>query len=815
MNGIVQDLRHAFRQLLKQPGFTAVVAITLALGIGATTAMFTLVDGALFRSLPYSHADELVSLGVTAPIIDGEFLFAGNFLSWRRDQKPFSGFTSSTGVSDCDLTEDNPVRLACGNVDAAFLPTFEIHPVLGRNFTPQEDRPGAPKVALLAYGLWQSRFAGNRGIIGQTISLDGTPTRVVGVLPPDFEFPTLVHVNALVPEALDESIVQRGELGATVRGYGRVKPGLSVASAAAQLQPLFHSFVESAPPPFRKLIRLQVRSIRDLQIHDSRSAAWLLLISAVALLLIACANAAGLLIAHSSSRRRELAVRAAIGASRTRLFQQRLTESVLLAIVAGGAGCALAWALVRALVAIAPASIPRLVQASINGRVLFFTLLLSLLVGLIFGAVPALEKPVIEMLIATTPLAARRARLRQVLLTTQVAMTVVLLVGALLFLHSLRNLEAEPLGMNTQNVVTAQITLGQQKYSTAAAQLSFFEQLEQKLKQEPGLSAVALSDSLPPSEPTRTMPFITLHADGQPELSPEQGIGGVVGWRSVTPEYFSALGVPLLRGRAFEEQDRRPGNGAIILNEALAQKMFAGQDALGKVIRFDLQNGQVKAAFTVIGVTANTENQGIGGKPGPEFYMVRTHSADDLIFHEPDSRRINIVARSILEPRAVADELRDAVASFDSTLPVETSTLNQTVYDLAQRPRFSAALLALFAFTGVLLAAAGIYGLVSLLVGQRTQEIAIHIALGANPNSLSRKIVSQTFAWIALGSIAGILCSFVADRFLRALLYGIKPDDPVTWAEAVFALLAVAIIAAFIPARRASKVDPMVALRYE
>jgi putative ABC transport system permease protein len=812
MARIFQDLRYALRQLRKGPGFNAVVVATLALGIGATTAMFSLVDGALFRGLHYPQAQELVSVGVTAPIIDGEFLFSSTYLAWKHEQTAFSGFTSTTGVNDCDLTDDHPTRLTCAAVESTFLPTFGVQPALGRNFTPEEDRPDAPRVALISYGLWQSRFGGDSSVVDRTVPLDGREARIVGVLPRDFEFPTLAQVGLIVPEALDKAIVQQGPI---VRVYGRMKPGLDVNAAAARLQPLFHSFIESAPPPFRKVLRLQVRSIRDLQIHDARLAAWLLLISALAVLLIACANVANLLFARSTGRRHELAVRSALGAGRVRLFQQRLTESVLLALLGGATGCGLAYAIVHGFVAIAPAGIPRLPEASVDGRVLLVAIFLSIGAALLFGTLPALERPAMESLVVTTMAGTRRARLRQVLIFAQVWMTVILLAGALLFLRSLRNLQTEPLGMNTQNVGTAEFTLGQPKYPEAAQRLAFFEELEARLKQLPGISNAALTDSLPPSTPARTMPFIALVANGRPALSPQQGIGGVVGWRSVTPDYFSVLGIPLLRGRGFEDADRNPGGGAIILNEALARLLFPGEEPLGRTIRFRQDENHLTPALTVIGVTGNTENQGLGASAGPEYYVVRRHAADDAIFRYPDSKRISIVARSVMDPQTVAKELRDAVATLDPTLPVESSTLGQTVSTLAARPRFSAALLTLFAAMGLLLAAAGIYGLVSLMVGQRTQEIAIRMALGANPASVTKMMVLQVSVWIALGAGAGIVCSWIGARWVTALLFGIQPNDPITPAGAAIVLLAVALVAAYVPARRASKVDPMVALHYE
>src|SRR5947208_1737852 len=818
MNALLQDIRYALRQLRKSPGFTGVAVLTLALGVGATTAMFSLVDGALFRALHYRHPEELVSVGVLAPIIYGELLFAGNYLAWLRQQTPFSGFTSSSGVNDCDLTDDRPVRLTCAAVESTFLPTFGVQPLLGRNFASEEDRPDSPKVALLSYGLWQSRFAADRGVVGRTVSLDGNATRIVGVLPPDFEFPTLAHVGLVVPQALDESIVQRNQLGPVVRVYGRIKPGLNIETAAAQLQPLFRSFVESAPPPFRKVLRLQVRSIRDLQIHDSRLAAWLLLISALALLLVACANTANLAFAHSTGRRHELAVRSALGAGRLRLFQQRLTESSVLALLGCAAGCGLAYMLVSGLVSLAPGVIPRLLEARVDERALLVAVLLSIIAGLASGTIPALEKPSMQMLVATTAAETRRARLRQVLILVQVWMTVILLSGAFLFLRSLRNLQTQPLGMNTQHVVSAHLTLGQQKYPQAVQRLAFFEELERRLNQLPGIAAVALSDSLPPGEPARNMPLIASQAEGQAPLTPEQGMGGMGGWRSVTPDYFSVLGIPLVRGRAFTEEDRRAEPKATILNQALAQRLFPGENPLGKTIRIGGSDEPRldPVTFTVVGVTSDTQNQGLGGKPGPEYYVVRRHTPDDVIFrYGPDSQRISIAVRSMLDPQTVAQETRDAVAQLDPTLPIQSATLTQTVSTLAARPRFSAALLTLFAIVGLLLAAAGIYGVVSLLVAQRTQEIAIRMALGAAPGSVMRMMVVQVAAYIALGALCGIFSSLLSARWVRALLFRICPQDPLTLAGADVALLAVALLAAWVPARRAANVDPMVALRYD
>lgn len=814
MRGFWQDLRFSGRQLRKSPGFTAATVATIALGIGAATAMFSLVDRILFRSLPYSHDNELVSVGVIAPIIDGEFLFAANYLDWSQHQTAFTGFTSSTGVSDCDLTDEHPLRLACASVSSTFLPTFAIQPVVGRNFTREEDQPHAPRVTLISYGLWRNRFAGQQDAIGRYISVDGHATQIIGVLPRDFEYPTLAHTDLVVPQALDESMVQRHQLGPVVRVFGRMRPGTTPEQANAELQSLFRDFVQQAPPPFRNELRLQVRSIHDLQIHDSRRAAWLLLLSALAVLTIACANAANLVLARSAARRQELAVRAALGAGLFRLFRQRLTESIFIALVGGAAGTALAYTIVRAFVLLAPAGIPRLSESNVDGRVLFFTLLVSIATGITFGTLPALERPA-QMLTVHATAGQRHGRLRQVLLIAQVWMTVILLASSFLFARSLRNLNAQPLGINTQNIVTAQFSLGQQKYASPAQRLAFFERTEQEIKQLPGISGVALTDSLPPASPARTMPYFALQAEGEAPLSPSEGVGGVVGWRCVTPDYFSALGIPVLRGRAFTEQDRAPQEHTIILNQALAQRLFPNGEALGKTIQFHTDRDALTAAFTVIGITGNTQNQGLGGRPGPEYYMVRHHTDRDIAFNYPDSQAISVVIRSAIAPQMLAQQLQKTIATLDPTVPIQMGTLSQRVSKMAERPRFSAFLLSFFAVLGLLLTALGIYGVVSLLVHQRVQEIGVRMALGATPKDVIEMMVRQAAAWIGIGAVAGVAGSLLIARWISALLFGIQANDPTTLMTAAGILVLVAMFAAWIPARRAAKVDPLVALRYE
>ncbi len=438
-----------------------------------------------FAALPYAQGDRLVSVGFVAlPSSRRNSCWEPIIWNGGAHQQPFESFTSWSGVTDCDLSTANPVRLSCAQVEANFLPTLGVQPIAGRNFTRDEDRPNAPPVALLSYGLWQSRFGGDRHVVGKTIPLNGRSATILGVLPREFELPTLDHADVVVPEAIDEAQQRRPQTGRILWGIARLKPGVTPAQAVAALGPLFQESLKFVPGPFRKEVHLRVRSLRD-RWPDPRCAhlaSWILLCAVLAVLAIACANVANLLLARAAARQRELAVRAALGASRARLARQTLTESLLLAATGGAAGCLLAAALLRVFVAIAPEGIPRLQQATVDPRVMLITLAVSLLCGLLFGLAPALEPARAETLAGWRSLGNRHYLFRHALVAAQICMSLVLLTGASLLLRSFWNLENQPLGMRTNSVLTATVTLGQQAYAEPQRQLAFFEELERRLR---------------------------------------------------------------------------------------------------------------------------------------------------------------------------------------------------------------------------------------------------------------------------------------------------------------------------------------------
>jgi len=806
IDSLLQDLRFALRGLRNRPGFALVAILTLAIGIGSTTAVFSVVDRILFRSLPYPQDDRLVSFGDKAPFEANEFVLGPDYVDWKKAQTPFESVTSFIpGGADCDLTEQNPVRLKCALVESTFLPTFGIQAFLGRNFSSDEDRPNAPRVALITYGLWRSHFASDRNLAGRFISLDGRPTLVVGVLPPQFEMPNLGHDDILVPAALDGS-TDRG-LNARqqiLRAFARLKPGITIQQAAAAMQPLFQQSLQYVPPQFRNEVSFRVRSLRDRQIQDARVASWVLLGTVLAVLLVACTNVANLLLARATSRMRELAVRTAIGATRGRLARQALTESLLLGVLGGLAGCWFAQLLLRLFVSIAPDGIPRLEQATIDFRVLLFALGVSLVSGVLFGLASALRRPAPELLTGKEIHATSRGMLRQVLVTVQIAVSLILLAGAGLLLRSLWKLETVALGMDTTSVITAGIDLAEYRYPDSAKQLAFFNQLESRLKQMPGLTALALSDTLPPSGGMQATFLSSLEIPGHIKFS--AGTGGMIGYRFVTPTYFQALAIPILSGRGFREEDRSSAERPVILSETLARKLFPnGEDPLGKSYRF----GSQTEWRTIVGVAGDVKNNGLTAPADPEFYLPWKNEPAGYF------RSGHLIVQSAINPQAIAQWIRSETAAIDPTVPVTIESMNTRVGKLAQRPRFTAVLLSLFAGMGVLLAGIGIYGVVGFLVAQQTREIGIRVALGATPQTVLKLVLSNMLRWTVAGAALGLLGAWLCSRLLESLLFEVRAHDPFLLLAALFLLLAVALLAAWIPARRAMRVDPVVALRYE
>jgi predicted permease len=687
--------------------------------------------------------------------------------------------------------------------DSTLLPTLGITPAAGRGFTRVEETPAAPKSAMISYGLWRSRFGADPGAIGGTIRLDGQSVRVVGVLPPQFELPSLETVDVLIPQVLDEP-EQRSRRSAIVLSVvGRLEPGIGPAQAAANLQPLFDKSLQAVTASFRKDVKLRVLPLRETQTKDARTASWVLLGAVLAVLLIACANVANLLLARAAVRERETAVRAALGAGRGRLAREALSESTLLALMGGAAGCALAFALLRLFVAIGPEGIPRLQQASVDARVLLFALAVSLGCGMAFGLAPAWRRPRLESIARGRAGAGGRGRFRQFLVSAQIGLSLVLLAGAGLLMRSLWNLENQPLGIRTERLVTASVALGRTTYPRPAERLAFFEALEQRARAIPGVLEAAVADSVPPAAGANgSMLYAAIDVFGRPRFT--DGTGGPVEWRSVTPEYFSVFGIPLLAGRRFTEEDRGTTANVVILSEALARRMFPGESAVGRQIR----PGRAGEWLTVIGVAADVKNSGLAEATRPEYYVPRKHAGNI-------GPGATLVARTASPPEAMAKALRAEIGAIDPTLPVKAETMAQRVGKLAEGPRFNALVLGIFAGIGLLLAAIGLYGVIAFLAAQRAQEIGIRMALGATPGAITRMMLRQAGLWTVGGAVAGAGAALVAVRLLERLLFGVTATDPLTLTGATAMLLAVALAAAWVPSRRAAQSDPMDVLRRE
>ncbi len=811
---LVQDVRYALRGFRRSPAFALTVIATLALGIGATTAVFSVVDRILFRSLPYAHDDRLVSVGLVQSLERQEFMLGGFFYEWRDNQKPFASLTFERGVNECNLTEANPVHLQCALVAQNFLPTLGIAPVLGRNFSLDEDLPNVAKVALISHGLWLSRFNRDPGVLNKTIKIDDESVRIIGVLPQNFEMPRLQHADIVVPAQMDvaaQHTVNSG-IGFPMWAFARLKPGVSVQQASDELQPLYLHTQQWIPKEIRQDFHLQVRSIRDRQMQEAYRVAWVLLGAVFAVLLIACANVASLFSARGLARERELAVRSALGASRTRLIRQTLTEALLLAIAGAAAGCLLAELLLRIFIAIAPTGLPFLAQAQLDARIILFTVLLALLCAATFGIVPALQKPNVTRLVAKQTRSSSHARLRRFLVAAQIGISVVLLSGAGLLLQSFRNLEHQNLGLQTRNVLTLQIPLNGDRYPSGQGYMDFYLRVENTLQHLPGVTAVGMANSLPPDnsgwhDDVRYSDIIVAGRQPTP-----QGTGGTVVSRAVTPAYFRVLKIPILEGLGFSEQDRQSTSHPVVLSQLLAARLFPEGNAIGQHLLRAVFNPYLTLdgpANTVVGVAGNVKNAGLAGQDDPEIYTLRTNQPENW------NRHNFFLLETPFPASVIAPWVRAEIAHLDPNAPVEIGTLSQEVSKLADRPRFETALLGFFAACGLLMAIIGLYGVISYVATQRTQEIGVRMAVGATRADILRLIAMEGMRLIVIGGVFGLGAALAAAQLLKSLTFHVGARDPATYIAVVSLLGLVALAATFIPARAAMRTDPGEALRHE
>ena len=805
LENLLRDVRYALRGFRRNPVFAVTAILTLALGIGATAAVFSVVDRILFRSLPYAHPEQLVSVGLTAPILPQEFMLGGSYYEWQDHQTPFVALTSDMGVTECDLTERDPRRLSCANVEQNFLPTLGVSPLVGRNFLPEEDRPHGPGAALISYDLWASRYGRDPGILNREISIDAHPVRVVGVLPKDFEMPALEKADILEPEALDVAAERKSDPGHVLYAFARLRPGVSILQAAEQLRPVFEYSLSLAPARFRNEVHQRVRSIRDRQMEDARLVAWILLGAVMAVLLIAFANVASLLLARTVARERELAVRSALGATRNRIATQAFTESILLSLLGATGGFLLAEGLLRLFVAVAPSGLPFLEKAQIDLRIVVFTAGLAMFAGIIFAVAPAFFRPRSIALAARAPATQTRAVIRRAMVVMQIAFSMLLLAGAAQLVRSFANLQNQALGMQSQGVLTAAISLNREKYAQPESQMTFFTQAEEALRRLPGVSLVAISDTVPPGGYHRNQIYSIIAVDGRPAPSGETG--GMVTWRRVTPDYFRALSIPIIRGQDFTDDERSSRGNYVILSESLAARLFAHENPIGQKLK-PTPNDPWQ---TVVGVAADVKNAGLDASDQPEFYRLRRNQLEDW----NSAPAAVLILKASTSPKALTPWVLSQIAQIDPTVPVQLEMLDERVAGLADRPRFETALLSFFAATGLLMAIVGLYGVVAFIVQQRTQEIGIRMALGARRADVLRLILREGLGLVMMGGTIGLLAALAFGRVMQAVLFKVGAHDTVSFAAVAGLLAVAALIAICIPARSAMKTDPMKALRWE
>jgi len=800
MDTLIKDIRYGLRSLWKRPGFTVIALITLALGIGANTAIFSLINAVLIQPLPFGEPDRLVWTW-------GNIRNGGNrasvspldYLDYRHENQTFEQFAAMISVPiSANLTGGGaPERLAAAGVTGNFFQALGVQPALGRPFQLENERAGNDQVVVLNHSLWQQRFGGDAAIINKKITLDDKSFDVIGIMPRDFEFPA--NTQVWVPLNFDEQPGLRQRQAHFLRPIGRLKVGVSLAQAQADTD-LVARRLEAAYPDTDAGWNLRLVPLREQIVGNVRSTLYMLLGAVGFVLLIACTNVANLLMAHAASRRKEIALRTALGAGRLRIARQMITESVLLALFGGALGSLLALWGVQGLVALSGDNIPATAQVKIDLTVLVFTLVTSVATGVLFGLAPTLQT--MRMNLSETLKEGGRTgdsglrnRTRSLLVVFETAVALMLLVGAGLLIRSLVRLQRTNPGFDSANVITMRIDLPETKYGTAEMRNRFWEQFQSRVGGLPGVEAVGLVTELPLSGQPNDMPYTV---EGRAAASPNQEFDN--DFRRINQDYFSALHIPILRGRNFTPQEVREGAQLLVISQSLAAQTFPDEEPLGKRLIMSFGN----RPFEIIGIVGDVRHGSLEAPGLPTMYMPAFESGE------------NVVLRARGDSAALATAVRHELAGIDPNQPIASvRTMDEWLARAVAAPRYRTALFGLFAALALVLSAVGIYGVMSYSVSQRTREIGVRMALGARRLEVMKLVVVQGMGLVLIGVVIGLIGAFGLTRVIGSLLFGVGTRDPVTFSVVALLLAVVAFIACYVPARRATKVDPMVALRYE
>jgi predicted permease len=807
MDAFLRDLRYAARTLAREPGFTALAILALALGIGATTAIFTVVDAVLLRPLPYKDPDRLV-VTLLGPTASGP-VSPADYLDFKREAQSFSRL-SAAQAGGVTLTEgDRPERLRALQVSTDLFDLLGVPPLAGRTFVDGEDQPGRDQVVVMSHSLWQRRFGANQAIVGRTIAIEGRPYTVVGVMPPSFRFAPfwVTRAEVFTPLSLAQRLDDRG--GRSLRLFARLKDGVSVIQAQAEMTALSRR-LESAYPQTNTNIAVTVLPLLDKVVSGIRPTLLAMMAMVTFVLLIACANVANTLLARASGRQREIVLRAAIGASRWQVVRQLMTESVLLATIGAIAGAALAAGGVRWLLAVLPvASLPRQHEIAFDLRVLGVAVLATLTAGVVTGLIPAIQVWKTSLVGAFqdggkgATEGSGRKRVRRALVVAEVTLALVLLAGAGLMARTMMKLSAIDPGFEIDRVAVANVSLTGTSHTEPAARLAMFRRVRERLAGMPGVTAVSAINHLPLAGDQWTLGYTI---DGRPIPGPRDRLSAV--YRVVEPGYFATIGLEILHGREFTEADRQGSSPVAIINKAMADRRWPGENPLGRHIRLPGPS-RVEAPITIVGVAANARQSDWTSAANDEVYVAFAQRASEF-----GVLTMTFVVRTSIDADRIAAAIPGEVAQLDRTVPVsETTTMAAIVGEELWRERLTAELTWIFAAIALGLAAIGVYAVVAYSVTRRTREFGVRVALGATRSSVMRLALVEALAPVAIGAVLGVSIAIASARFTQTLLFEVSALDPVALGGAALSLVAIAMAAAWIPARRASRLDPVSALR--